>query len=72
MSYPTYPIEDLYCALKTYMATRPRVFRSHPLGAPGSAARAQQAAEIAAEDKLLVAIASCESTMPGQNKAGRI
>jgi hypothetical protein len=68
MSYPQFNHEILYEAAKEYLATRQRVFRVMPVGAIGSAARAQQDAEIIAEDKLLAAIASYE----GQPTSGRL
>jgi hypothetical protein len=72
VSYPEFLHEILYEAAKTYLATRQRVFRVMPVGAIGSAARVQQDAEIAAEDKLLAAIKNYEAALPGQSGEGRL
>ena len=72
MSYPVYLHEGLYEAAKAYVATRERVFRFKYVGAVGSAARIQQDAEIAAEDKLLAAIASYEQDAHRQPISGRM
>ena len=48
-------------AVEDYLRARPPVFRSKPVGAPHSQARAEQDAEIAAEDELKAALAACRS-----------
>lgn len=72
MSNPVFLHEVLYDAAKHYLATRSRVFRVHPIGAIGSSSRIQQDAEILAEDRLNAAIASYETTLPGQSGGGRL
>lgn len=72
MSYPEFPHEALYESAKAYLATRQRVFRVMPVGAIGSAARIQQDAEIAAEDKLLAVIASYEAEINRQSHSSRL
>lgn len=48
-------------AARTYIRTRDRVFRFMPVGAPGSSARIQQDAEIAAENALDEALAAYDA-----------
>ena len=50
---------ELLAALKEYVATIP-AFRSKPVGAPGSAARNEQGALIALEDRAKAVIAKAE------------
>ena len=72
MSLPTFPEDAIYEAVLSYLAVRAPVFRATPIGAPGSPARDQQTAEIAAEDRLLAVMYAYRLTTPGQNTGGRL
>ena len=64
---PTFatPLEkELYEALEEYLHARP-AFRLKPIGGPGSAARREQEAAIAAEDKAKAVLAKARGeTLP--------